>query len=714
MIRALVEQTFDASKKYFVLAGLSTDSKPTTGLITGSKFLEVDTGVNYVFDEVSGTWSASTITEQEIKDEIDSWLEDNIDPDSGYALDRTLSLSNAAAPADMVGDLKSAFTYALEDVGEQIHKYNVSAYSTINAGMQSNNTWAGIGQTSYESALVTDIYDAIQVKANSIGNTFISFFSKVPDEPTIAEDEIYFCNGETGRHQVSTNTTEILSVPADCLCIVVGTLVNGTDRTPTIVGFKTEGGTIGELKNDVSKNASDIDALNGAFIHALSELRDFTFEPTTQQTVTEGLKSENVPFATVTKQTGWTIGSNGQPTTNYASGYVLYTITLTEDADIFINSEDKSLISGFLLSAYTNGSYVSRKQYVSGGTDTMPTGENPLELVSGDVLYLAVISSSNPSGGIPFHATYLKTFYSHTLNEDVRLNATQIAQTGNVKGFLKYIYGAGIQDSTERVEVYFPQHDGFIRYSFVHSVLDTVNSDIWRVGEVWYCDEDFTPVTQIVVLGEWECAIKLDGRSDFAGGILHGDEVFTNVKFFVDGILTDITSLADYTLFSTFRVVEFSNLYDPSDSTTIFAEHGSQHEFDVNADMALRIRQSLKWKGTYTVDQSYMAMLPIKKSVTNKIYTDNDFNADAISIGSLIPHTKRATIYSDSVKCLADINIPEYPTVNANSGTFFVHDNGGSTYNKCYYIICGNDVSVASGTLWKTETEYNICFEPTE
>ena len=107
MIRALVEQTFDATKKYFVLAGLSTDSKPTTGIVTGSKFIEVDTGTNFAFDEVSGTWSASNITMQDIKDEIDSWLDDNIDPDSGYALDRTLSLSNAAAPADMVGDLKS-------------------------------------------------------------------------------------------------------------------------------------------------------------------------------------------------------------------------------------------------------------------------------------------------------------------------------------------------------------------------------------------------------------------------------------------------------------------------------------------------------------------------------------------------------------------------------------------------------------------------------
>ena len=36
-----------------------------------------------------------------VKEAVDEWLEDNIDPESGYALDTTLSLSNAAAPANM-------------------------------------------------------------------------------------------------------------------------------------------------------------------------------------------------------------------------------------------------------------------------------------------------------------------------------------------------------------------------------------------------------------------------------------------------------------------------------------------------------------------------------------------------------------------------------------------------------------------------------------
>ena len=56
MIRALVERAFTADKKYVELFGLSTDSKPTTGIITGSTFVEVDTAKVYLFNESSSTW----------------------------------------------------------------------------------------------------------------------------------------------------------------------------------------------------------------------------------------------------------------------------------------------------------------------------------------------------------------------------------------------------------------------------------------------------------------------------------------------------------------------------------------------------------------------------------------------------------------------------------------------------------------------------------
>lgn len=61
MIRKLVDRYFDDSKKYSEMFGLSTDDKPTTGLVTGSKFTEVDTGDVYLFDETgSGTWTKTS------------------------------------------------------------------------------------------------------------------------------------------------------------------------------------------------------------------------------------------------------------------------------------------------------------------------------------------------------------------------------------------------------------------------------------------------------------------------------------------------------------------------------------------------------------------------------------------------------------------------------------------------------------------------------
>ena len=46
-----------AEKSLAQIACLSTDTKPTSGLATGSIALEVDTGDVYAFDEVSGDWT---------------------------------------------------------------------------------------------------------------------------------------------------------------------------------------------------------------------------------------------------------------------------------------------------------------------------------------------------------------------------------------------------------------------------------------------------------------------------------------------------------------------------------------------------------------------------------------------------------------------------------------------------------------------------------
>lgn len=57
MVRVLDMRVLSGSVNYQRLAGLADDDKPTSGIATGSEFLEVDTGDVYAFDEVGGTWS---------------------------------------------------------------------------------------------------------------------------------------------------------------------------------------------------------------------------------------------------------------------------------------------------------------------------------------------------------------------------------------------------------------------------------------------------------------------------------------------------------------------------------------------------------------------------------------------------------------------------------------------------------------------------------
>lgn len=51
MVRVIVDQVLVDGKRYIEASGLSTDSKPTANVVTGSLYLEVDTGDVYAFAE---------------------------------------------------------------------------------------------------------------------------------------------------------------------------------------------------------------------------------------------------------------------------------------------------------------------------------------------------------------------------------------------------------------------------------------------------------------------------------------------------------------------------------------------------------------------------------------------------------------------------------------------------------------------------------------
>lgn len=95
---------------------------------------------------------------------IETWLGNNIDPDSGYALDRTLALSSAAAPADMVGALKSA----IENIGENVFLTgsNTDSYRDVTVTRTGNVlSFSGTASGNVRFKLNGDIAHAVSVQS---------------------------------------------------------------------------------------------------------------------------------------------------------------------------------------------------------------------------------------------------------------------------------------------------------------------------------------------------------------------------------------------------------------------------------------------------------------------------------------------------------------------------------------------------------------------
>lgn len=106
------------------------------------------TAKNSLVSAINEVFAGRAPTDQQVQEAVDAWLEENISQETGYALDRTLTLANAAAPADLVGDLKSAIDEGLY-YGEttesleitQTQGYYLESTTTNKVIAQNNDTW---------------------------------------------------------------------------------------------------------------------------------------------------------------------------------------------------------------------------------------------------------------------------------------------------------------------------------------------------------------------------------------------------------------------------------------------------------------------------------------------------------------------------------------------------------------------------------------------
>lgn len=121
-MRVLLSRDIDGAAgdvHYLEMAGISSETKPTTNVATGSKFYEVDTDTNYVYDEDSGDWTEvpSVVDPEAIADAVEDWLDDHPEATTTVedgAITYAKLNSSLKDTVDDVSDLKNAFNDADE------------------------------------------------------------------------------------------------------------------------------------------------------------------------------------------------------------------------------------------------------------------------------------------------------------------------------------------------------------------------------------------------------------------------------------------------------------------------------------------------------------------------------------------------------------------------------------------------------------------------
>ena len=351
----------------------------------------------------------------------------------------------------------------------------------------------------------------------------------------------------------------------------------------------------------------------------------------------------------------------------------------------------------------SNNPPVIRYRNFSDGT--LKGSDDPIKIPKGTAVGFSYkANGTKPDVYINYHTT------NRELNSKVFLSDTQIQQVKNEitmptgLNVVEYM----ISNSVEYLHIFMKTFQGYIKYIFEHVVSETSNANVWVVSKAAYCDSTFSEQYVICKHGEWELAIHLVDRPDFSGGKAHGDEKDSVMHLFIDGEEIEPSDLNKKRYFTQLRILQTSYLYDPNDHVTKIAHHGSEHIFEDAENYNLRINQSLTWLDIYEVTNSYMAMFPIEKIASSKMFSEWDFNFITTSPPKTIQGIKNVSLFEPSKKIISDFGIGIYDSNGkTNQGLFYMTDNSGRSYNKCYFYIASAGTTEVD-EVWKSETFYNI------
>ena len=260
-----------------------------------------------------------------------------------------------------------------------------------------------------------------------------------------------------------------------------------------------------------------------------------------------------------------------------------------------------------------------------------------------------------------------------------------------------------LESGVGALRIYLPSGNGFVNYNIVHSVREDRVCDTWRLSQAFALNSNLEKPFLLSPHAEWDMALHIKNRDDFIGGELHGDEIFTNMRLFLDGCEKSAEKITELIEFSTITVQVESIGYDPSDHKTEALRHFK--EYTVTAS-GIAIDQRIEWLQGYELTSCYLAMMPPYKKYTDSYFTDLDEKPKDICFPITVEDYKAATLFGKDCGLSFTMSVTKYPT-EKSLPTFIVTDNGGNPYNKMYFRVCGGG-TVEAGEIWESRTEYSI------
>lgn len=417
-------------------------------------------------------------------------------------------------------------------------------------------------------------------------------------------------------------------------------------------------------------------------------------------------------------------------------------------AAVKFNTDTKKLeISGLLLAAYPNTAgririgdlnitFSNNYEVAYIDLETLGNVSNIDAANASQYIKIATYSSAQPFVAKESQVPLVKFFTDGSVSKvepasgfvDITTYNSTTLNIEKDNGFIDF-------DKTETLlQVYLKtSHGNDLKVSLQHQIIPfnetsnvQSNADLWRLYRVTECNPTTKfPLLNLVNEGEWELAILHEENTQAAGvakdhvGGFHGDEILTDAKFFVDGVLKPQDFIVSgIKKAKKIEFIQHSVVYFQGTSRPL-CSHVKHITFSKDG-IALKQKIDFKYEAV-VLTTAWFTMLPVLRlsldtQVTDKSSRSIDWFAQEddnsvtgfgrrytpVQDGSIIKQWCASTGYS------FETNLIKVPNFNSNQNAFISSD---AAYNKLYLSAIGSSDTGSSAlvplnTIWETESKF--------